>query len=338
MIALERVTRAIHGKEIDRIPNFPITIASSCELTGTPQGDYSRNSNVLAETLLKVREMLDFDGVYVSRDNWIYHESLGGEMRFPEDDEPRGVGPLLESPSDFRRLRLPDPETASGMATVLAAAKQVVRAVGGEYYIQANIDTGPFSLGAELMGLERFLLAVSTLQEEEVHRYLEFCTDVVIAYGEAMIAVGVDGIQYGDACASLVSPEMYRQFVLPYQERTVEALSDRQCDLWIHICGKTDHLLPLIGPLAIDGFEVDALVPLRTARAALGSRIALKGNLDTTFLLQRTPEEVYAETRRILEEYGESTGLVFSPGCGVPRMTPRENLAATVAACKDFAV
>ena len=336
MTALERVNRAIRGQEIDRFPNFPITIASSCQLTGTHQGDYSTNPNVLAETLLLVREMFDFDGVYVSRDNWIYHESLGGEMQFPEDDEPFGVSPLLDSPGDFRRLRLPDPEAAPGMATVLSAARQVVRAAGGEYYVQANIDTGPFSLGAELMGLERFLLAVSTLEEEEVRRYLEFCTDVVIAYGEAMIATGVDGIQYGDACASLVSPEMYRQFVLPYQERTVEALAKRQCDLWIHICGKTDHLLPLIGPLDIAGFEVDALVPLRTARANIGSRIALKGNLDTTFLLQRSPEEVYAETQRILGEYGQSTGLVFSPGCGVPRMTPRENLAATVAACKDF--
>jgi uroporphyrinogen decarboxylase len=100
-----------------------------------------------------------------------------------------------------------------------------------------------------------------------------------------MIETGVHGIQYGDACASLVSPEMYRSFVLPYQEETVERLTGKDCDLWIHICGNTEHLLPSVSTLAIDGFEVDAKVPLSTARKLIGNRIALKGNIDTTFLL-----------------------------------------------------
>lgn len=336
MMSLERVKKAIRGQELDRFPTFPISIASSCALTGTPQGRYSLDPNVLAHTLLQVREMFDFDGIYVSRDNWIYHAALGGELSFPEDDEPFSSRPLLQSPSEHTRLRIPEPERAPGMQTLLKAAREVVRAAGGEYYIQANIDTGPFSLGAELMGLEKFLLAVSTLEETEVRSYLDFCTSVVIAYGEAMIETGVHGIQYGDACASLVSPEMYRSFVLPYQEETVERLTGKDCDLWIHICGNTEHLLPSVATLAIDGFEVDAKVPLSTARKLIGNRIALKGNIDTTFLLQRSPEEIYEETLRILGDYAEESGLIFSPGCGVPRMTPRENLEASVSACRDF--
>ncbi|HUX20452.1 MAG TPA: uroporphyrinogen decarboxylase family protein [Spirochaetia bacterium] len=335
MVSLDRVKRAIHGQQLDRFPTFPISIASSCALTGTPQGRYSLDSDVLAQTLLQVREMFDFDGVYVSRDNWIYHEALGGELNFPEDDEPYSAKALLQAPSEHTRLRVPEPNRAPGMRTVLAAARQVVRAVGGEYYVQANIDTGPFSLGAELMGLENFLIAVSTLDEAEVRSYLDFCTSVVVAYGEAMIETGVHGIQYGDACASLVSPEMYRNLVLPYQAESVARLAGRDCDLWIHICGNTEHLLPMVADLPIDGFEVDAKVPLATARRLIGESIGLKGNIDTSLLLQRSPDEVYEETLRILRDYGQESGLVFSPGCGVPRMTPRANLTAMVAACRE---
>lgn len=338
MNALDRVRRAVAFESIDRFPVFPITIASSCELTGTPQGRYSKDANVLAETLLAVRDMFDFDGVYVSRDNWVFHEAFGGAMEFPEDDEPNGRGPLLAEPSEFRRLTLPDPERAPGTSTLLAAARQVVAAVGERCYVQANIDSGPFSVAAELLGLEHFLLVLSTVEAGEIEEFLEFCTDVVVAYGRAMAATGVHGIQYGDACAGLVGPQMYRRFVLPYQQRTVEELGGEACDLWIHICGRTTHILPLVATLAIDGFEIDAQVPLAEGRTLLGKRIALKGNLDTTFLLSRTPEEVHAETTRMLADYGAASGLVVSPGCGVPRMTPRENLSAMVEACRDFAL
>jgi uroporphyrinogen decarboxylase len=206
-------------------------------------------------------------------------------------------------------------------------------AAGDRYYVQANIDTGPFSLAAVLRGTQDFLLELGTEEEGSLRRLLEFCTDVVIGYGRAMIATGVHGVQFGDATASLVSPAHYARFVLPYQERALRALAGTGCDLWIHICGKTDHVLPLLRSLRFQGFEVDAKVEMTAARRLLGDGIALKGNLDTTFLLQQSPAEVYEASRGILR--GLATRLVLSPGCGVPRMTPLENLRAMVRACQD---
>ncbi|HUJ73773.1 MAG TPA: uroporphyrinogen decarboxylase family protein, partial [bacterium] len=203
-------------------------------------------------------------------------------------------------------------------------------------YIQANIDTGPFSLAAVLRGTETFLLDLATADEGRLRPLLEFSTDVVIAYGKAMIATGVHGIQFGDATASLISPADFERFVVPYQGRALRELGGADCDLWIHICGKTDHVLPLMRGLPFQGFEVDAKVDLGTARQLLGDRIAVKGNLDTTFLLQQSADEVRRESLRILNE-APPTGVVFSPGCGVPRMTPLENLRAMVQAAEDRA-
>ena len=210
-------------------------------------------------------------------------------------------------------------------------------AAGRDFYIQANIDTGPFSLAAVLRGTQDFLVDLSTENEGDLRDFLGFCTEVVIAYGKAMIDTGVHGIQFGDATASLVSPDAYRAFVLPYQERAVDALKDRDCDLWIHICGKTDHLLHFLRGMPIQGFEVDAKVDMGRARELLGDRIALKGNLDTTFLLQADAPQVARACRRILEDSRVKTGLILSPGCGVPRMTPLENLRAMVRACEEHA-
>lgn len=336
MNSLERTQRSIRMQPLDRIPHFPILIAPACQLLGVRQRDYSLDPEVMADTLIRARQLLEADGLYVSRDNWVYHQALGGELFFPEDDEPYSKRTLLSSVKEFRQLRVPDPQTAPGMQTLLAAARRVVREVGEDYYIQANIDCGPFSLAAVLRGAEAFLLDLMTEDEQHLREFLEFCTEVVVAYGQAMIATGVHAIQYGDSTASLVGPEHYRRFALPYQEKSVHALAGRGCDLWIHICGKTDHLLHYLKPLEIQGFEVDAKVPMTTARRLLGDRIAIKGNLDTTFLLQQTPEAVYEATTEILSRGDFRTGLIMSPGCGVARMTPLENLRAMGRACADY--
>jgi uroporphyrinogen decarboxylase len=320
---------------LERIPVFPILLAPACQLTGVRQHDYNLDPSVMADTLLRAREMCGFDGIYVSRDNWVYHEALGGRLTFPEDDESFSKVPLLESIEGWRSLSIPDPAGAKGMQTVLTAARKVMAAAGDGFYVQANIDTGPFSLAAVLRGTENFLLDLATADEKELAALLEFCTDVVIAYGRAMIATGVHGIQFGDATASLISPADFAKFVLPWQRRALQALSGTNCDLWVHICGKTDHILPLMRDLPFQGFEVDAKVQMSTARRALGPAIALKGNLDTTFLLQRTPDEVQSACRRILDDGRIRTGAILSPGCGVPRMTPLENLRAMVRASEE---
>lgn len=336
MTGLERTQKAMRMEPIDRIPTFPILIAPACQLIGVKQRDYSLDPDVMADTLLKARDLLGADGVYVSRDNWVFHQALGGNLIFPEDDESYSKEPILDSIKEFRKLQIPDPEIAPGTKTLLSAARKVVGKVGGQYYIQANIDCGPFSLAAVLRGAQSFLLDLVTEDEKDLHEFLDFCSEVVIAYGRAMISTGVHGIQYGDSTASLISPEHYERFVLPYQQKSVDALTGKDCDIWIHICGNTEHLLHFLRPLNFQGFEVDAKVEMVTARRLLGDRVAIKGNLDTTFLLKQSPDEVYEATQQILRSGNFKTGIIMSPGCGVPRMTPLNNLRAMVQACEDY--
>jgi uroporphyrinogen-III decarboxylase len=92
MNSLERVKRSIQGKQIDCIPIFPALLAPACQLVGVKQGDYSQSPQIMAETLIKARDLCGFDGIYVSRDNWVNHEALGGSMIFPKDDEPYSYG------------------------------------------------------------------------------------------------------------------------------------------------------------------------------------------------------------------------------------------------------
>jgi uroporphyrinogen decarboxylase len=337
MNALQRTKSAIKGEKVDRLPFFPILIAPACQLTGVRQGDYSQDSEIMADTLIRARDLIGADGIYVSRDNWIFYEALGGEMFFPQNDEPTGKGILLKSISEFRELHIPDPDSAPGMHTVLDAARKVVDREGNKCYIQANIDCGPFTMAAILRGTQNFLMDIIMEDESELHDFLDFCARAVIAYGKAMISTGVHGIQYGDAAAGLVSPDLYEKYVLPYQEKSLRELKNEETDLWVHICGDCRHILHFLRNLDFQGFEVDDKVALNDARRLLGGK-TLKGNLNTTLLLTEDADSVYEATCQMLHKSAFTTGLVVSPGCGVPRMTPLENLQAMMRACEDYKV
>ena len=97
MTSLKRTRKAIRMEKIDRIPTFPILIAPACQLIGVKQRDYSLDSQVMTDTLIRARDLIGTDGIYVSRDNWVYHQALGGSMIFPEDDEPYSRKTVLSS-------------------------------------------------------------------------------------------------------------------------------------------------------------------------------------------------------------------------------------------------
>ena len=338
MDSLTCTRRSVRGQKVDRIPVFPILLAPACRIVGVKQRDFFTNPDVLADTLIKARDICEFDGIYVSRDNWVYHEALGGKLEFPEDDESFSKEVILSRMKDFVSLDIPDPWNAPGMKTVLAAAKRVVEETDNKYYIQANIDCGPFSLASVLRGAQPFIMDLYDEKKSDVEDFLQFCTNVIVSYGKAMIETGVHAIQMGDATASLLGERHFRDFALPYLNDALERFSGVGCDLWVHICGDTRHLLSFLKELPMDGFEVDALVDMNTARELIGDKIALKGNIDTSFLLQADENEVYETSINLLGSGPFETGLILSPGCGVPRMTPVENLTAMVRATRDYKI
>ena len=60
--------------------------------------------------------------------------------------------PLLPSVKEFANLKVPDPESALGMSTMLEAACLLMERVGDSAYVQANVNCGPFSVAAILRG------------------------------------------------------------------------------------------------------------------------------------------------------------------------------------------
>jgi MtaA/CmuA family methyltransferase len=180
----------------------------------------------------------------------------------------------------------------------------------------------PFAEACSLCGLSEFMVALYDAPAT-AHAVLDFVTAVVTDFALAQLATGAPMIGAGDAAASLISPAMYREFALPYEQRVCEAVGRAGGLVKLHICGNTSALLSAMTLSGASLFNVDHLVPFTRARDVFAhAQLAFKGNLDPVAdLMQATPAQCTAHCAERLR-LAAGTRYMLSPGCEVPAETP----------------
>jgi len=324
MTGRERCLAALRGEPVDRVPVFPLLMFFAQQRLGVTYREFATAGDVAAEAQLAMLARFDIDAITACTDAFRLAADLGAPMAFPEDRPPYATEPLLRSATDLSRLPRPDP-TASGsrMADRCLACAEMVRHAEGEALVLGWVDM-PFAEACSLCGLSEFMVMLYDTPAL-AHRILEFLTERVIEFAQAQLATGVDGVGAGDAAASLVSPEHYREFAQLYERRVAAAVHAEGKVLKLHICGNTSALLDDMAAVGADLYNVDHLVDLRAARQAYGERgLCYKGNLDPVAdMLQATPERCLQRCRECLETAAGSR-YMLSPGCEIPAATPDE--------------
>jgi uroporphyrinogen decarboxylase len=80
---------------------------------------------------------------------------------------------------------------------------------------------------------------------------------------------------------------------------------------------------------------VDWTLDLGAARARIGGKVALQGNLDPGVLFA-PPDVVRKEAAKVLAAYGTGGGHVFNLGHGISRLTPPNNVSVLVDAVHEL--
>ncbi|MBI2438898.1 MAG: uroporphyrinogen decarboxylase family protein [Lentisphaerae bacterium] len=329
----ERIRRLLDREPVDHPPVMASFVAWGAEAGKIPQHRILQEPETNASIMVGLSRELRLDGAYISSDNWIIHSALGGAVDFPDDDEPWGHPPVLEEWDQLADLRVPDPLASPRMTFMLSAARRAVEINQGELFLEANIDSGPFQMAGILRGAQRLMQDVSD-EPRRVHQLLEFCVRVAEAYGAAMATTGVDAIQFGDSTGSLISEAMYEEFVRPYQAPVIKKIRQAGCYPFLHVCGQTDHLAGRLAQSGAACVEIDGPADLKKTFSLVNNRLVLRGNVPTPLLREGTVEQVEQAARKCLQAAGSSR-LILSPGCGVPRGTPAENIRALVRVAQE---
>jgi uroporphyrinogen decarboxylase len=337
MTGKERILRSLEFKEADRVPVFPLAHYYTARSGGMTVRAFATDGGKMAAALLAGFEKFGWDGLNPGCDVSVEGEALGSSLGYPEEAPPHLLRPALEDPGNLRLLRRPNPLREGRMPVVVQATRLCVRELGSGVFIGPFI-MGPFNCASQVRGVED--LMTDTLERPGfVEELLDFCTDVLVDYGKALVDVGADAIFLGEALCSpaMISPKFYSEIVLPRQRRLVGALRSYGAPhVLLHICGNVRQILPAMLESGADIFDLDWQMDMADSKRTCLGRAALRGNLDpSATLLQGTSDQVYKKSVEIIRAAASGGGLILGSGCDVSPGTPEENLHAMMAASRD---
>ncbi|GAB4572340.1 MAG: hypothetical protein Kow0077_11460 [Anaerolineae bacterium] len=202
--------------------------------------------------------------------------------------------------------------------------RMVREAVGDTISIHGEIFS-PFTHLMELFGYQNALMLL-IMDAGRAAAILERLVEPAIVWGLAQAAEGVDAVLISSAFAGggFISPQMYEQFVVPYERQVVEGIHAKYPDLpvYTHTCGKLGDRLELM--LATKTQGVDTLDPpplgnttLEDAKARIGDKVFIKGNMNAVAILDDDRERMAARARHAVEVGKPGGGYILSTACSV---------------------
>jgi uroporphyrinogen decarboxylase len=336
MNCLERCLCAVRRQVPDRVPVVPLIISHAVRQAGIAFSEYNQSPELIASVQAQAWRRYGYDGIHVTTDNWILPQALGVPVRFHDDMPPVGLTRPLAAARDLSLLPpLEEAKSAARMGLLPAATRCARGMLGDSCFIKTNFDQGPFSLASAVRGIEALMMDTVD-QEQFVFDLLEMAVEMVSHLGIEVGRAGAHAVTFGDAVAGLVSREDFIKFAFPALQEVVRRLhAQLDVPVFLHICGKTTHIVDYMAKTGADALELDFQNDFGEMKRAVGSQVCLEGNVDPSgVLLQGTPELVYRKSRELIQSAGPG-GFILSSGCEVPRDTPPENVEAMVRASRD---
>jgi MtaA/CmuA family methyltransferase len=315
------------GRPVDCLPQMPITMMFAADQLGVTYGKYASDYRLLVEGQILTAERFDFDYVSCISDPAREAADCGAAIQY-FDDQPPAIDEkqaLLADKTVLKGLKIPDPLGGGRMHDRVQAAALFKERVGHQKLIEGWIE-GPCAEAADLRGINSLMTDFFD-DPTFVRDLFDFIIGMELQFAKAQIEAGIDIMGVGDAAASLVGPQIYQQFVLPYEQKMVDGLHQMGTKVRLHICGNIGRILSGIGSLGCDIVDVDYMVPLSRAREEMGPEQILDGNIDPVSVLRNsTPEAITAAIAECHRQAGPR--YIVAAGCEVPRDTPEQNLRA----------
>jgi uroporphyrinogen decarboxylase len=173
---------------------------------------------------------------------------------------------------------------------------------------------------------------------ELMHALLDKLAQAVTAYLNAQIAAGAQAAMIFDTWGGVLTTADYKAFSLAYMRRIVEGLTreseGRRVPVILFTKGGSGWL-EAMADTGADALGIDWTIDIGEARARVGDRVALQGNLDPC-TLYASPESIRRKVGEVLASYGKGSGHVFNLGHGIHPEIPVEHAAAMVEAVHEL--
>lgn len=292
-----------------------------------------KSPQLACEVTLQPLARYDLDAAILFSDILTVPDAMGLGLYFAEGEGPKFERPLREE-WEIRNLAVPDPNVE--LRYVIDAVAEIRRALDGSVPL-IGFSGSPYTLACYMIegGASDDFRRIKTMlysRPDLLHHVLDVTAQAVTAYLNAQIEAGAQAVQIFDTWGGSLSHAAYREFSLAYMTKIIAGLK-RSHDgerIPVIVFTKGGGLwLEDIAASGCDAVGLDWSIDIGQARARVGAKVALQGNVDPSVLFGG-PEVVAREARKVLESYGPGSGHVFNLGHGISQFAPPESVTALV--------
>jgi uroporphyrinogen decarboxylase len=314
------------------LPEYRATRARAGSFLGL-----AKNPDYATEVTLQPLERYPLDAAILFSDILTVPDAMGLGLYFEDGEGPK-FERTVRTEADVAALRAPD---LASLDYVFKAVTQIRGALNGRVPL-IGFSGSPWTLACYMVeggGSKEFHTIKKMLyaRPDLMHRVLDVTADAVIAYLNAQIDAGAQAVMVFDSWGGALADGAYQAFSLAYMRKVVAGLQREKDGVRIPVICFTKGgglWLDEMAGIGADALGLDWTVNLGRARALVGDRVALQGNLDPAILFA-TPEQVAREVEKALDSYGTpgaGHGHVFNLGHGISQFTPPESVTAMVEA------
>ncbi|GAA3909645.1 uroporphyrinogen decarboxylase [Halomonas cibimaris] len=312
-----REKRAVAGSFMDLCRNRDL----ACEVTLQPLERYPLDAAILFSDILTIPDAMDLGLYFVT----------GEGPKFKK---------TVRTPEEVEALKVPDAER--DLDYVMRAVSTIRGELNGRVPL-IGFSGSPWTLATYMVeggSSKDFRHVKSMLYDtpDAMHQLLDKLAHAVTDYLNAQIRAGAQAVQIFDTWGGALSTPAYLEFSLRYMEQIISGLIREHDGRKVPVIVFTKNggqWLEHIAAVGADGVGLDWSTEMSDARARVGHRVALQGNLDPNVLFAR-PSAIRAEVARILESYGEGPGHVFNLGHGVSQFTDPDHVGAFIDALHEL--
>lgn len=342
MTSLERCMTVFQGGIPDRVPVCLENFMHAASFAGYTVKEYCLTGEKMAEAHIKTWEHFRHDMLDVENGVTALAQAVGCQVGFYDNDSspPYVAAPALESIEQVDQLKPIDPYSDAALPEMIEATRIIAETLGNHVCLLSEADQGPFSLAAQIIDPQDFLMALlDPVYEVNVHKLLEYATEQFLVYARALIDAGAHLTMMGESISGpdVCSPRTYKKFAFPYQKRVVDTLRAEGKDVGIHICGNATRIIEPMADTGAIFLQVDYKIDRDVCKLAAQGKTTLIGTLDPSDVLALgTPDDVESMARADIDKLALGGGFILSPGCTLPYTTPTENIETLIYTARDY--
>ncbi len=297
------------------------------------------NPELACEVTLQPLARYDLDAAILFSDILTVPGAMGLGLEFVEGEGPRFARPLRSS-REIDALGVPDPE--SDLRYVMDAVRTIRSALDNRVPL-IGFAGSPWTLATYMVeggSSSTFAHAKKLIYGDPkvAHRLLDVLARATTDYLAAQAAAGAQALMIFDTWGGVLTPPDYEEFSLRYMVHAVEALRGNGATADVPVILFTKGGGAWLEAMADSGcaaLGLDWTTGLADARARVGDRVALQGNLDPG-VLRASPEHIRQRVAGVLEDFGHGSGHVMNLGHGVQPDIHPDHVAAFVDAVREL--